>query len=404
MRTRALVLVAAVGCAVLPASPATAATFGMPVVVTGLNLSEPGIDIDGISGAVYLTAVPGLGTPSHVFRSTTGGTTWFPTPAGARAALPGGAAADLTVSPVTGALAITDLWGASSTVGRSNDGGASWTAQPVQGELVQDRPWVAAAAGNVVYHATAQAAAGIVVARSADGGYTYGTRTLAVPAATTGCFCPSGNLVAETADRIGFAYATSTGGVRFARSVDGAMTFTSAVVRHPSPYDTLAGFPVVASGGNGVLAATWTEVGSATTRIGFSRSADFGASWSVPAYVVTTGTSLHPWVDVHGSRVGISLYRTSAAGTPGTVPANALWYESYVESFDNGASWSTPTVADPMPVKSGPICTDGGACGSDAELGDFQSMAFDVSGTPVLAYVRSLDGAFDVEVRVTRGT
>lgn len=402
MRTRALVLVAAVACAGLPTAPATAATFGTPVVVTGLDLSEPGIDI-APDGALYVAAVPGLGSPSHVFRSTSGGSTWYPTPVGTRAAFPGGAAADLTVSPVTGALAITDLWGGSSTVGRSNDGGATWTAQPVQGELFQDRPWVAATTANVVYHATAQAAAGIVVAKSVDGGYTYGTRTVAVPAATRGCFCPSGNLVAEPADRIGFAYATNAGGVSFARSVDGGVTFTSTVVRGASTYDTLTSLPIVASGGNGVLAATWTEVGSATTRIGFSRSTNFGVSWSAPLYVVTTGTSLHPWVAVHGNQVGISMYRTSAVATPGTVPSSALWYETYVESLDLGSSWSTPTIADASPVKSGPICTDGLGCDGDTELGGFQSMAFDQGGRPNLAYVRSLDGRFDVEVRVTRG-
>src|SRR6266566_9308831 len=59
------------------------------------------------------------GSPSFLFRSDDGGATWTPTPAGARANLPGGGDSDLSIDPATGTLYMTDLWLGSATVSRS---------------------------------------------------------------------------------------------------------------------------------------------------------------------------------------------------------------------------------------------------------------------------------------------
>src|SRR3954465_11653974 len=59
---------------------AGAAAFGAPVVVSGDNASEPGIDV-APDGTLYVNAPVGVlsnipGSPSNVYRSSDGGATW----------------------------------------------------------------------------------------------------------------------------------------------------------------------------------------------------------------------------------------------------------------------------------------------------------------------------------------
>src|SRR3954471_13894562 len=105
---------------------AGAAAFGTPVVVSGDNASEPGIDV-APDGTLYINAPVGVlsnipGSPSNVYRSTNGGTTWTRLPAGLKANQPGGGDSDITISP-NGTLSETDLWLGSSTVSTSSDKG-----------------------------------------------------------------------------------------------------------------------------------------------------------------------------------------------------------------------------------------------------------------------------------------
>src|SRR2546427_6752458 len=65
----------------LVAGPSVArAAFNSPVVVTNANLGEPGIDV-ARDGTIYINGPTGLlsnlpGSPSDVFRSDDGGSTW----------------------------------------------------------------------------------------------------------------------------------------------------------------------------------------------------------------------------------------------------------------------------------------------------------------------------------------
>src|SRR2546427_1421301 len=298
LSTLALVL----GLVIAPGARGAGA-FGAPVVVTGLDTGAPGIAVAS-DGTIYVNAPAGFlsnlpGSPSFVFRSDDGGATWTPTPAGSRANLPGGGDSDLSIDPATGTLYMTDLWLGSATVSRSADRGATWLANPLQGVVVHARQWVASASGGDVYHATHQIPPGLVVSRStapADG-LVYPVSTVAAtPVEQTGCVCPPGNLIAEpgtgtlgTGDRVGLIYATSTGGIEFARSTNGALTFTNVAVSPASSADTTLAFPVVASAGNGSLHAVWLEVfGTASSRICYARSADWGASWTMPAALVSS--------------------------------------------------------------------------------------------------------------------
>src|SRR5438132_7971030 len=329
MKTSLSTLALALGLVIAPGARGAGA-FGPPVVVTGLDTGEPGIDV-APDGTIYVNAPAGLlsnlpGSPSFVFRSDDGGATWTPTPAGSRANLPGGGDSDLSIDPATGTLYMTGLWLGSATVSRSTDRGATWLANPLQGVVIQDRQWVASAGGGNVYHATHQIPLGLVVSKSAapaDGLVSPVSTVAATPVDQTGCVCPSGNLIADpgtgtlgTGDRVGLIYATSTGGIEFARSTNGALTFTNVAVSPASSADTTLAFPVVASAGNGSLHAVWLEVfGTASSRIRYARSADWGASWTTPATLVSSGASVYPWVAAGGSKRSVTLHHTHTART-----------------------------------------------------------------------------------------
>jgi hypothetical protein len=389
---------------------ASAATFGTPVVVSGDDASEPGIDV-APDGTLYVNAPVGVlsnipGSPSNVYRSDDGGASWAKLPASLKANLPGGGDSDIAISP-NGTLSETDLWLGNSTVATSSDKGQTWTAQPVQGVVGQDRQWVTATSGGRVYHVVHQLPSGLWVSRSIDYGLTYPQQVVAASAADqTGCICPPGNIVSEdgglTGDKVGGVYATSVGGVGFYRSTNGGLTFTNTTPGPASSATTNGGFPVVADGGNGHLAVVWQAVTGSASTVLFTTSNDFGATWAAPRTIVSSGTSLYPWVAYSGSKIAVSLYHTDAAGTPDTVAEGSQWFESYLESTDGGATFSALQVADPTVVKTGPACTGGINCASDRELGDFQQVAIDNAGHAVMSYVRSIDGASNTEIRFVR--
>jgi hypothetical protein len=379
-------------------------------VVSGDNASEPGIDV-APDGTLYVNAPVGLlsnvpGSPSDVFRSDDGGATWTALPASLKANLPGGGDSDIAIS-ADGTLSETDLWLGNSTVATSSDKGQTWTAQPVQGVPGQDRQWVTATSGGRVYHVVHQIPSGLWVSRSIDSGLTYPQQVLAANVEDqTGCICPPGNIVSEDggllADKVGGVYATSTGGVGFYRSTNGGLTFTNTLPGPASSATTNGAFPAVADNGNGKLAVVWQAVLGNTSTVWFTTSSDFGSTWAPAKQIVTSGTSLYPWVAYRGGKIAISLNHTDAAGTPDTVAEGSQWFESYLESTDGGATFSALQSADPTPVKSGPVCTGGINCSADRELGDFQQVVIDGAGHALMSYNRSIDGAADTEIRVVK--
>src|SRR5439155_25278241 len=87
---------------------------------------------------------------------------------------------------------------------------------------------------------------------------------------------------------------------------------------------------------------------------------------------------------------------------PDTVAEGSQWFETYLESTDGGATFGPPAVIDSVPVKSGPICTQGTGCSADRELLDFQSVTLDGAGRANAVWTRSIDGVSDTEIRVAR--
>jgi hypothetical protein len=401
-----MTLTAGAAAGLILATGAHAATFNTPVVVSGADDSEPGVDV-APDGTLYVNAPVGVlatvpGSPSDVFRSSDSGATWSKLPASLKANLPGGGDSDIAIS-AEGTLSETDLWLGSSTVATSSDKGQTWLANPLQGVVGVDRQWVAATSGGRVYHVIHQIPTGLWVSRSIDGGLTYPQHMLAAsPLDQTGCICPPGNMVAEdgglTGDKVGGVYATSVGGVGFYRSTNGGLTFTNTVPGPASNADTSAAFPVVADGGNGKLAVVWLAVEGNTSSVLFTTSTDFGATWATPKTIVSAGASVYPWVAYRGSRVVVSLFHSSSSGTPDTVPSSAQWFESFLDSANDGGTWSAMQTVDSTAVKTGPVCTQGINCGSDRQLGDFQQIALDGSSKAVMTYVHVISGS-NTEIR-----
>jgi hypothetical protein len=397
---------AALGALLIPSNSATAATFNAPVVVSPNDVSEPGVEV-APDGTLYVHGPTGVPLWSSIWRSDNGGANWVFTPGLTRTGL-GGGDIDMAIQP-NGKLAFTDLWLGSSSVGTSTDKGNTWLTNQLQGTVVQDRQWITTTGRDITYHVTHQLAAGLVVSKSVDGGLTYPIQVLAASTLDQGnCLCPPGSMVSEagsapagTDDRIGVIYTTGTG-INFSRSVNGGLTWIRSTIDATGGGSTLEAFPVVANAGGGNLVAAWLEVNSGNSKVWFASSTNWGATWTAPKTIVTTGTSVFPWIDAKGSKVGVSLYHTTATGTPSNVTGSAQWNLKYLESIDGGATWSALTTADSTAVKTGPICTDGLNCGSDRELGDFQMIALDGAGKANIAYVRSIDGNFDTEIRFVK--
>jgi hypothetical protein len=404
-------MVASAVAAALCIAPSAAGAF-TSTVVTNEPMSEPGIAV-APDNTIYVDGPEGLlshlpGSPSPVFRSEDGGATWTKTPFSLRENLPGGGDSDIAIDPTNGAIYMTDLWLGDSTVSFSSDKGNTWTANPLQGLPIQDRQWVATTGGGIVYHAVHQIPLGLVVSKS-SGGLVYPVSTVAAtPVDQTGCVCAPGNLIAQSgggllgsSDKVGLIYATSTGGIKFAASSNGALTFTNTEVQGATSNTTNAAFPVVANAGGNHLVATWLNVNGGTSSVAFSESHDWGATWSTPRTLVSEGASVYPWIAAQGSKVAISLYHTSTPGTPDTAPVSAQWFETYLQSTDGGATFSAPVSVDPTVAKTGPICTEGTNCSANRELGDFQSITLDNQGNADMAWVQSLNNGASTDVRFT---
>jgi hypothetical protein len=407
-----LVAASAIGAGGLLGVGATGAAAFTSTVVTSEPMSEPGVAV-APDNTIYVNGPEGFlsnlpGSPSPVFRSGDGGASWVKTPFSLRTNLPGGGDSDVALDPANGTIFMTDLWLGDSTVSTSSDKGNTWTANPIQGLPIQDRQWVATTGGGLVYHAVHQIPLGLVVSKG-QGGLAFPQNTVAAtPVDQTGCICPPGNLIAQagggllgTSDRVGLIYSTSTGGVKFASSSNGGLTFTNVDVQPASSNDTGSAFPVVANAGGNHLVATWLNVQGSSSSVAFSDSHDWGATWSAPRTLVSGGASVYPWIAAAGSKVAISLYHSSTPGTADTVPSGAQWFETYLESTDGGATFSSPVSADPTVAKTGPICTGGTNCSANRELGDFQSLTLDNQGKARLAWVHSFNNGASTEVRLT---
>lgn len=440
------------------AGAATAATdppaFGPPVVVSTDPARvdrEPALAL-APDGWIYINALnqgfafdgPVLRAEryaSALFRSPDGGVTWHEPPRGLRGELPGGGNSAVTVDPRSGSLYIADLWDAETTVSRSRDHGSTWRTSPVQGIPVQHRPEIAAASSGWVYYVTHNYAAGLIFARSRGGMLWTGRKIVASPADQEGCLCAGGNIIAAGGpdpsgrrDRVGMIYAAGNarGAIRFARSEDGGRSFTTVEIQPTSRGSTIVDLPVVADAGGDRLAAVWTEQTPGRSAVVLAVSSDWGKRWKVRQPVVEQGTSFAPWVDAAGGKIAITAYHTDVENALDAEGSEALWYQSYAESTDAGATFSRLAPVDATPALIGSQCTQAFACYlpsagyapdprvdpehlldtslcdalapgcvAHRELGNRQTVRLDDHGRAAVAWTRSID-SLHTELRFTR--
>ncbi|MGE0355732.1 MAG: sialidase family protein [Burkholderiales bacterium] len=325
----------------------------------------------------------------------------------------------------------------------SFDAGASWSTQPMafsrcgggtpgnggDFERATD-PWVAFGPDGTAWAMSLSTTGGIftggsanamLVARSRDGGRTWGS---AVPliADTVPFFNDKNALAADPRDAR-FAYASwdrleqlGGGPAMFARTVDGGETWEAArAIFDPGPDSQTIGNLVVPLG-DGTLAYVATRLDETlparTASVIVLRSTDRGATWSAP---VTVAAHLAVGTVDPDSGLGVrdGAILLGAAGGPGST-LHVVWQDSrfsagqrdaiaYSRSTDGGLTWSAPVRVNPDPSVA--AFTPGVATLPDGTVGvsyyDFRDNTPSLATLPTGYWLaRSADGTTWSETRL----
>jgi hypothetical protein len=219
-------------------------------------------------------------------------------------------------------------------VSRSADGGDSFS-RPVQiagGQLRPARgPSIAAGPGGAVHVAWTvgeDAGADIHLARSGDGGATFGRPTRVAPSRT---YSDAPRIALDGRGTLHLAYAESEGGpfdrfhVRYARSTDGGARFEpSRAISSPMPAGfASASFPSLGLDGQGRVVVSWELAADARRQprgLGLSVSPDGGRTFSAP--VVVPG-SIDPAGGANGSSQGLLMKKLAVNATGTFALANS---------------------------------------------------------------------------------
>lgn len=415
MLRRALALLAILafvaGC-VKPATPTTptpvtgaasALAFLPAVSVDKTRIaSEPSIKVAG-DGIIFVSAPTGqvkyatrpqdalveadkgIGQ-SGIWRSKDGGATFqflagFG-PTSYHSALPGGGDSDLAIDS-KGTIYMTDQFGlAVEDISVSTDHGDHWTeaSGAASGEADTDRQWLwpdPQIAGTLWmnFDHTGQS---IDVSKTTDSGKTW-----TVTKATD--FTNSPGPIVATKDVVAFT-AFDGDKIMFVHSEDKGKSWKSTEVGqgHGKIADL---FPGTVADTAGTLYVSWLEKdGSSGTALSYVFSKDAGKTWTAPRVLF--------------HRPGVAVFMWSAAGAPGRLGFS--WYDApdpakeWLEraAIVTGADTDAPTGNDVQvsdkPTRVGPPCTNGTACTSGREYGDFQQCAIGPDGKLVIAYVTVL--------------
>jgi hypothetical protein len=372
----------------------------------------PFIDQYGPCGAP--TEGPGRADILAVWRSDDQGHSWqfvadpLATPgAPTEADTIGSSDPDIAVSPESRPgkapiLATVSLYGASSTLDVSPDGGHSWAIVPAVGVPGQDRPWLAASGTcdlYLEYDPIADLAGAATVPRVEH--YDACAIAAAAPGVTTAVpevsqpIEPLTNAVTEgdqlpgrlTEGRAGLYAAylscneSSLCTLGVAKSRDAAATWADEIP--PSPTLTIATdptFPLSAG------ADASGHVGVAVTdrhHVYVWLSSDDGATWAVARRPVDAGLGWTlanvPSIAVRGDDVVVSWF-----GSPPSAGAQS-WYLAVARSTDGGATWRDEQLG---PV----LATTAHATPLGPGLYDDFGSAVTPAGTDVLVYTQSCQG------------
>jgi hypothetical protein len=138
-------------------------------------------------------------------------------------------------------------------------------------------------------------------------------------------------------------------------------------------------------------------------------------TWSAPARVTgsgsSAGTSTFPWITAGSNgRVDVAYYHTSERSEQGTCGSGTGTCTNYGAARLTKAEWSVQLAqsldahaaapayhavpVSEVPVKHGPICTNGLGCttGGDRGLGDFLQVTTDAQGAALVSYVFDTSG------------
>jgi hypothetical protein len=387
-----------------PATPQLA--FSAPQAIDrDHRTGEPGIDVDPLGRAIYVSAPSGLlsGHQGWFWRSTDGGASWefVEDVAGLRLGTQvGGGDSDVVATP-NGRLYYADLWLGDISVSRSDDLGRTWlVGNPAASDVpANDRQWLDVYGEDLVFLAYNQIPYGPTVSVSRDGGLTWITAPAIGVDQTTGYI---GNVVVDQATgdvRVLYQVCapTCSNELWVTTSRDGGLTWTQTRVHHSERGNVANLFASMAQDRAGNLYVTWSEqlYAGGPTQVFVASSTDRGATWSAPSLVTASlGNGVMPWI-VAGTdgRVDVVAYGSSYGGDAATAPSSATWYVYLAQSVN--AHNATPTwtlaIASSSPNHYGSICNKGLDCDTsvptgDRSLLDFFQVALDPQGYANIIY------------------
>jgi hypothetical protein len=332
---------------------------------------------------------------------------------------PGGGDTDVAVATARNAAGFYNVYVASLTlanvdVSTSQDGGATWSLNPVTALPIDDREWAAATGASTVCisYLTAPGIllpeAGLHVQCSNDAGTTFPQLADAYDTsdAATGCRSASrsGNLAFDPSNG-SYLYAiaacqtvadatnpnpTDLHVIVVGVSSDGGHTFTDHVV-YANPDATVGyanQFPNIAVDRGGNVYAVYSD----DHFVYYSYSTDHGSTWNGPFTISKAGTSVFPWATAgDAGKLDVVYYSTpyfDANADPGTYPSSAAWTVRFAQNLKATTAGSafTETTASPV-VHYGAVCQGGVGCTGNRDLyDDFGVAASPTTGLASIVY------------------